>query len=422
VDFKLPDIGEGIAEGEIVKWKVSEGDAVREDQPLVEVMTDKATVEIPSPRKGVIRRIVALEGKVVPVGSVIVVIDESGLPANSVGASSAAAGAAPAVHAVAAVGSHAPVASHDSAVAMAERPVVASGKVLATPATRKLARDLGVDIGQVTGSGPRGRVMKDDVRSFAGGKKAPSAPAAASMPSHAPAAGREERIPVRGLRRRIAQHLVHSKHTAPHFTYVEECDMTEMVELRVKAKDIADKRGVKLTYLPFIMKALVIGLKEFPLLNASMDDERQEVVLKRYYNLGVATAAPEGLVVPVVKDCDKRSILDLAREVDRVSEDARQGKSKLEDLQGGTFSITSLGALGGILATPIINHPEVAILGVHKIAKRPVVRDDQIVIRHIMYLSISLDHRVVDGVVGAQFLQRVVRFLEDPKLLLLEGL
>jgi pyruvate dehydrogenase E2 component (dihydrolipoamide acetyltransferase) len=217
--------------------------------------------------------------------------------------------------------------------------------------------------------------------------------------------------------------MTHSRHTAAHFTYVEECDMTELVELRAKAKDIAEKRGVKLTYLPFIVKALVVGLKEHPLLNASLDDERQEVVLKRYYNIGIATAAPEGLIVPVVKDCERRGILEIAREIDRISNDARDGKSKLEDLQGGTFSITSLGAIGGLLATPIINHPEVAILGVHKIAKRPVVKDDdRIVIRHMMNLAISLDHRVVDGAVGAAFLQRVIRFLEDPKLLLLEGL
>ncbi|MBM3464097.1 MAG: 2-oxo acid dehydrogenase subunit E2, partial [Armatimonadetes bacterium] len=327
--------------------------------------------------------------------------------------------------------------------ATAPAPQARTGRPLAAPATRRLAREAGLDLAEVRGTGPSGRITREDLLAHLDGRAhQPSlreAPIAAQVPQQeaAPAAPRpaatpppprpsfpagprpEQRIPLRGLRKRIAEKMRTSVDTAAHFTYVEECDMTELVKLRDSAEDLAKARGVKLSYLPFIIKAIIAGLKEYPYLNATLDDATQEIVLKGYYNIGIGAATDEGLTVFVVKDCDRKSMLDIAADIQYLGEAARTGTLKIDDLQGGTFTITSLGALGGILATPVINHPEVAILGVHKIRKRPVVRDDQIVVRDICYLSISLDHRVIDGHVGAQFMQRVVQLLEDPWLLML---
>ncbi|MBL8768312.1 MAG: 2-oxo acid dehydrogenase subunit E2, partial [Planctomycetes bacterium] len=232
--------------------------------------------------------------------------------------------------------------------------------------------------------------------------------------------GTETRIPLRGLRKKIAEHMALSKRTAAHFTYVEEVEVTDLVKFRASAKESAAQRGVKLTYLPFILKAIVAGLRDFPMLNSSLDEERGEIVVRNSYNFGIAVDTEDGLVVPVVKAVDQRSILDLAREIDRLATAAREGKLALDDLRGGTFTITNAGNIGGLFATPVINFPEVAILGIHKIAKRPIVKNDQIVIGDVMLLSISIDHRVVDGADGARFMNRVVALLQDPRLLLLE--
>jgi pyruvate dehydrogenase E2 component (dihydrolipoamide acetyltransferase) len=437
-EFKLPDIGEGIHEGEIVKWLVKEGDIVREDQPMVEVMTDKATVEIPAPRAGKILKLNAKEGETVKVGSVLVIIEElseakpepqktppPAPPRHGEGSSplplregdqevrseaTAAAGAAP------------PPPSPTPAPAQ---------RILATPATRKLARELGVDIAQIQGTGPGGRVTDEDVRRFATARTAPSptpSPAPTPPPPTAPAFApgavvtdrREERIPLRGIRKRIVEHMHQSKTTAAHFTYVDEVDMTELIQVREQMKPLAEQKGVKLTYLPFIVKASVAAFKEMPILNASIDEAKGEIVIKKYYNIGIATATDEGLIVPVIKDADRKSLLEIAMEIERLAKAAREGKIALSDLQGGTFTITSLGALGGLFATPIINYPEVAILGIHEIKKRPVVRDNQIVIRDIMYVSLSFDHRLIDGDVGARFCKKIISYLENPKLLFLE--
>jgi pyruvate dehydrogenase E2 component (dihydrolipoamide acetyltransferase) len=410
-EFKLPDIGEGVHEGEIVKWLVKEGDIVKEDQPMVEVMTDKATVEIPAPRAGKILKLNGKEGETVKVGSVLVVIEE--------------AGAAPA-----------PTVKLEPKPEPAPTPITpaaataAPTRVLSTPATRKLARELGIDIALVQGTGPAGRVTDEDVRQFATARTAPQAPPPPTpapkpaAPAYTPASistdGREERIPLRGIRKRIAEHMHQSKNTAAHFTYVDEVDMTELVQLREQMKPLTEQKGVKLTYLPFIVKACVAALKEMPLLNASLDETTGEIVIKKYYNIGIATATEDGLIVPVVKEADRRSLLEIATEIERLSKAAREGKVALQDLQGGTFTITSLGALGGLFATPIINYPEVAILGVHEIKKRPVVRDNEMVIRDIMLLSLSFDHRLIDGDVGARFCKRMISYLENPKLLFLE--
>jgi len=325
-------------------------------------------------------------------------------------------------------------------------------KPLATPATRKMARELDVDLKRVPPTGPQGRVTKDDVQTFAkGGSKgtkpaatpAPTlstgsaasaglAPSAAQSPAQsreavriapppgAAHAAREDRVPFAGMRRKIAQKMSQSVHTAAHFTFVEECDVTKLKELRARFKKPAEARGVKLTYLPFIVKAVALALKRHPILNSALDESTNELVYRRYYNIGVATSTDAGLIVPVVKDVDHLSLLDVAREIERVATDAKASKSKVEDLSGSTFTITSLGAQGGLFATPIINFPEVGILGVHRIKERAVVRDGQIVVGEVMLLSLSFDHRIVDGHVGAAFAYEVIGYLEDPDKLLFE--
>jgi len=425
-EFRLPDIGEGVVEGEVVKWLVKAGDQVREDQPMVEVMTDKATVEIPSPKAGLIKEIRAPEGKTCAVGAVMVVIEESGGAVKAVAEPATAKeerqlekklpASAP-THV-----SHAAPAA-DNVIAM---PRPQGGKVLATPATRKLARDLGVDLSTVAASGPNGRVTHDDVRSAAHGGASSTtaaghvAAAIARAPISIAHEQNDERVPFRGVRKKIAENMHRSRQTAAHFTYVEECDMTELVALRKRAKARAEERGIKLSFLPFIVKAVVAGLKKFPIVNSTLDEAKQEIVLRKHYHVGVAAATAEGLIVPVLRDADQRSLFDMAKSLDEISEKARTGKAAREDITGSTFTISSLGTLGGVLATPIINFPEVAILGVHKIKRTPVVRDGQIVIREMMNLSISLDHRIVDGYEGAQFLQHVISLLEDPTLMFME--
>ncbi|HED03570.1 MAG TPA: 2-oxo acid dehydrogenase subunit E2 [Candidatus Fraserbacteria bacterium] len=420
-EFKLPDVGEGIHEGEIVKWLVQVGQTVEEDQPLVEVMTDKATVEIPSPVAGTILELKAQEGEVAEVGSVLVVIGAAGEAPQANGrqaTSQAQAAARPAQ----------PV---EPAIAPSAGPAVSAPsqrtRVLATPATRKLARQLGVEIAQVSGSGPNGRVTDADVKSLAAAGPAPltrpteavvTRPMAANGPAPRPEA-REERLPLRGIRKVISDHMIHAVTTAAHFTFVDEVDMTELVKTRTALKPVAEAQGIKLTYLSFIVKAVVGALKRHPYLNASLDHERQEIIVKHYYHIGIATATEQGLIVPVVKNADRLSILAIAAEIQRLSEKVREGKVALEELQGGTFTITSLGAQGGLFATPIINSPESAILGIHEISKRPVVRHDQIVIRQIMFISLSFDHRLIDGHVGAAFAKEVKAFLEDPDWLLI---
>lgn len=427
-EFKLPDVGEGVHEGEIVQWLVERGDQVEEDQPLVEVMTDKATVEIPSPRAGTVLELRAEEGEVVEVGSVLVVIGEEGEEPQADGQKAKA-------EADTKAGAEAQAREETKA----ERPTAdgqktaapPGGRVLATPATRKLARELGVDITQVEGSGPGGRVTDEDVRRFAEeGAPARERVAVAEAPerereevgvaprTRARREGLEERIPLRGIRKRISDHMHESKTVHAHFTYVDEVDVTELVGVREQLKATAEQQGVKLTYLPFIVKACVAALKKHPYLNASIDHESQEIVLKYYHNIGIATATEQGLIVPVIHDADTLSMLEIAQEIDRLATKAREGKIAPDEIRGGTFTITSLGAQGGLLATPIINSPESAILGIHEIKRRPVVIDDEIAIRDIMLVALSFDHRLIDGHVGAAFAKDVKAFLEDPKWLL----
>ncbi|MEZ4407716.1 MAG: dihydrolipoamide acetyltransferase family protein [Polyangiales bacterium] len=471
-EFKLPDIGEGVTEGEVVEWHVAVGDVVKEDQPLVEVMTDKATVTITAPKAGRIAALQGTKGAVVKVGAVLVVFDlggETSAPAQDP-VKTEAKSEGPAATAVGDIKESLPgmggfvqtvTATAPSSVSTQTAPTASAndeyrapgGKVLATPASRKLARDLSVDLARVRPTGPSGRVTKDDIRAFAARGVSPAsvsapasspAPSVASTPAPAPATSPatsapsrapvsiaappsrdgealEQRVPFSGIRRRIADRMSQSKNTAAHFTFVEECDVTALKALRERVRPKAEAQGVKLTYLPFIVKAAVVALKRHPTLNAAVDESTNEVVYRKYYNVGVAASSDAGLVVPVVKRADQRSILGIAREVERLANDVKSGKQKVDDLQGGTFTITSLGAQGGLFATPIINFPEVAILGVHQIKQKPVVRDGQIVIGDVMLLSLSFDHRVVDGHVGAAFAYEIIHLLQDPDLLLLDG-
>jgi len=427
-EFKFPDIGEGLTEGEIVRWLVKEGDEIKEGQPLVEVETDKALAEIPSPRTGVILRIMAKEKEVVKVGQVIVVIGEKGEAMAAPPPRPSAPSPKPKSVGVVGELEEAPeeVPAQREARREAEKPALpkpalVSEHVLATPAVRALARELGVDINKVQGTGSEGRVLEKDVRQLAEGKTKPieevkRLPRVKKYDLY----GYIERIPLRGVRRSIAKAMVKSKYTAPHVSAMDEADVTELWQIREKEKKVAESKGIKLTILPFIIKAVIAGLTEHPYLNATLDDDSEEIILKKYFNIGLATDTPEGLMVPVVKLAKEKSIFELAQESAQLAEKARNRTIDLADLKGGTFTITNYGAVRGIYGTPIINHPEVAILGIGKIQEKAVVRDGKVAIRRILPLSLSFDHRVVDGAEAARFLHTVIARLEDPDLILLE--
>ena len=441
--FKLPDIGEGVVEGEIVAWKVAVGDVVVEDQPLVEVMTDKATVEIPSPRAGTVTSLQGGEGDVIEVGSVFVVLDEGGDAPAEAPVAALVAVEVPAAKAPAATAATAPAATAataPAATAPAAKPAPTNGaarpsyslpaastggKVLATPATRRVARELGVDLAGVTGTGPSGRVTKADVVAFSEGRQTPTSSGAGGASlgfTHSPVppgSGPETRTKVIGLRRKISESMVRSALTIPHFCYVDEVDMTALVALRksVNASLVAAGKN-KVSYLPFIMKALWIAFADHPEVNALYDNTTGEIVSKGYFNCGMATDTPRGLYVSVVHDIPGRSIAELGDEIQAVTTRVREGKATQADLTDSTFTITSIGNIGGLFATPIINYPEVAILGVNKIVERPVVVNGEIVIRSMMHLSPSFDHRVVDGANGARFVSRLKALLENPGLLM----
>ncbi|MFC7441929.1 dihydrolipoamide acetyltransferase family protein [Laceyella putida] len=423
-EFQLPDVGEGIHEGEIVKLHVKEGDRIEEFDVFAEVQTDKAVVEITSPVTGTVRELKVKEGEIALVHSTIALIDVEGAepaPANE-----------EAPKAEAAKQEEAKAEPAQAEPAKTEAPAK-RGNVSAMPSVRKLARELGVDITQVQGSGKHGRILAEDVKNFASGGQQAEAPAVeaeapAAKAAAAPAApktaietvGTEERIPLRGIRRTIATRMVESKHTAPHVHIMDEFDVTELVELRNWGKSIAQERNIKLTYLPFIMKAVVAALREFPTMNASIDDEKQEIVIKHYYHIGMAAATDNGLLVPVIKDADRKSVFDLAEETADKATRARNMKLEPSEMKGSTFTISSLGNLGGQLFTPIINYPEVAILGVGAIKEKPVVHNGEIAVRPQMHVSLGFDHRLIDGDVAARFLSRLKQLLENPKLLMME--
>ena len=500
-ELLLPELAESVVEGEIIKWLVAEGETVAEDQPVVEVMTDKVTVELPSPYAGVLQKHLAAEGDIVKVHQPIALYADAGDAAGAGAAGAETAGAAQAAQqstgqpapggdsaATAAAGA---AGAGENLQASEERSIVEGGmreevddgdslslfkpgdrsddgpgytinrrgpsrggggasavqapaatqapegargpygRVLAVPAARKLARELEIDIAEVAGSGPNGRVRVEDVRSHASGDGlATAAPGVAAAQerrgrtTHRTPDGYEEleeRLPVRGLRRAISNQMVASHLQTVRTLHVDEADVTELVRLRERLKPAAARRGVKLSYLPFVMKAVATALEEFPPLNSSLDEDKNEIVLKRYYNIGLAVATDAGLIVPVVHDVPNRSLLELADEVQRLAAAAREGKLTPDEVKGGTFSITNIGSLGGLFSFPIINVPEAAILGVHSIKRRPVVLDDDsIVARSMLYLSLSFDHRLVDGAEGAMFTGRVIELLETPEEIFLD--
>ena len=362
IDLKLPDVGEGIAEGEVVRWLVAEGAQVKEDDPLVEILTDKANVEIPSPVSGTVMKILASPGQVVKVGELLALIEPGAVKAAAAG-----------------------------------------GEVLATPVVRKLAKDLGVDLGDVPGTGPGSRVTEEDVRRAA----RPGEPTGTPLESAS-----EERIPFKGKRRMIARKMVAAKTRVPHALLVDEADVSGLLAERTRIRETGEWAGVRITILPFIMKAVAGALRLHPALNASLDEDRGEIVLKKKVDVGMAVDAEDGLVVPVVRNADAKSIIELAGEIERLSAAAREGALAPGDQTGGTFTISSVGSIGGLFSYPVINVPEAAILAAHKIVTRPVVRDGEIVPRDMMYLSLSFDHRIVDGGEATRFLSEVVRRIE----------
>jgi pyruvate dehydrogenase E2 component (dihydrolipoamide acetyltransferase) len=409
--FQFPDVGEGIHEGRIVEWLVAEGDTVAVDQPLVKVETDKAVVELPSPEAGAVLAIHVPAGETIEVGNPLVTLGAKG--EETPDASPPKAARQPVE------GAPRPAPTPTKAGSPATR------RPLATPRTRALARSLGVDLTAVSGTGSSGRITDDDVRRAAEG---PAQPPAAAAPAAAPAAAGElvetaeglvERIPITHLRQVIARTMRESKQTAAHVTHVDEADVTALYELYTSMKPaILERSGVRFTLLPLFIKALIAALTRHPLLNAEADEEAGVILLKRFFNIGFAVDTPDGLIVPVITNADRKDMVELASEIADKAERARERRLTLDELRGGTCTVTNIGPLGGLFATPIIHQPELAIVGLHTIAERPVVRNGEIVIRRMMYLSVSFDHRWIDGAEGARFMTDLVKLIENPGLLM----
>lgn len=430
-EFKLPDLGEGIHEGEILKWHVEVGGSVKEDDPLVDVETDKAAVTIPSPKAGRVAAINAKVGDTAKVGAVIVVLDDgtaaAAPPAPPAMAATPAAPAAPAT----------PPSRAAAPAAVATQPVPAipaaapRGPVPAAPATRRYARELGIDINAVPGSGPGGRVGREDVERFAA---APAAAPEEEVVAAPPAAigagipfleieplpdfaqeGPVEREPIRSIRRKVAKKMTTSMILVPHVAHIDEADVTTLDEFRRRERERrAGQPGARMSLLPFVVKAVAAGLAEFPMFNASLDPARGEIVYKKYYNVGVAVDSGHGLVVPVVRGADRKSVLEIAAEIEDLAARARAGKLDAAEMRGGTFTITNVGPLGGTALIPTINYPESAILGMATAKPKPVVHEGQIVARTILPLTLAFDHRVADGADAARFVGALVRRLSEP--------
>ena len=377
-NFKLADIGEGIVEGEVSKWYVKVGDVVKENQPLVEIITEKVTVELPSPADGTIMKIGPEAGKIAKVGEVIVVIDDGKEDDNVKDG-----------------------AKEETRVDKAELRVVKSRKVIATPAVKRLAKEMGIDITKVVATGEDGRITEKDVKVY----------------SKLEVQSNEERIAFRGTRKTIAERLAKSSDRVVQAWIMEEIDMTKVTELKNRLKE-SSSEDIKLTYMPFFVKAVIRSLKSSPRINASLDEETEDIVIKKDYNIGIATDTEQGLVVPVIKKAQDKDIKEIAKEIEELSIEAKSGKLGLEDTQGGTFTITNIGAIGGISSIPIVNYPEVAILAINKIMKKVVHWEGNIVARDRVYLSLSFDHRVLDGADVARFLNSIRKCLEDPESLM----
>ncbi|MEE1131874.1 MAG: dihydrolipoamide acetyltransferase family protein [Caryophanon sp.] len=423
-EFRLPDIGEGIHEGEIVKWFVKAGDTVKEDDILCEVQNDKAVVEIPSPVEGTVEEVLVGEGTVAVVGDILIRLDAPGYEDLKLKGDEHAEEKAAAT-------TEAPV---EVKSVPTETEADATKRVIAMPSVRKFAREQGINIQDVAGSGKNGRIMKEDIETFASGGQqvaveAPQVDEAAVEETTAPQAAPvvlegefpETREKMSGIRRAIAKAMVHSKQTAPHVTLMDEVDVTELVAHRKKFKDMAAEQGVKLTYLPYVVKALVATLRKFPEFNRSLDDATQEIIQKHYYNVGIAADTEKGLLVPVIKHADRQSIFALSNEINDLATKARDGKLAPHEMKGASMSITNIGSAGGQWFTPVINHPEVAILGIGRISEKPVIKNGEIVGAHVLALSLSFDHRMIDGATAQNALNYLKRLLSEPELLLMEA-
>jgi pyruvate dehydrogenase E2 component (dihydrolipoamide acetyltransferase) len=456
-EFRFPDIGEGVTEGELLAWKVHEGDVVVEDQALVEMETDKAVVELPSPRAGLVVRLHAAEGDIIKVGDVIVTIEEAGAPAQAATPAASKPYTGSVVGMLEEAPEEVPVAT--TAPPDAATPTPPDAVTLAMPSVRALARDLGVDLAGIRGTGPGGRILRQDVEDVAEAaaygartpdvtaapkvSAAPEVPAAAAVaaaarPPVSPAEvaavtpvmagiieqdafGPVERVAFRGVRRTMARHMAESVAKQAQVTTMDEADVTIIKRIREKERTIAAERGVRLTYLAFVVKACTASLKRFGRLNAALEESGDEFVLKRYYNIGIAIDTKNGLVVPNIKDADQKSIFQIAEEIVDLVDRANERRLDLRELHGGTFTITNYGAVGSVFATPVTNYPEVAILGMGRVRDLPVVRGDKVVTRLMLPLSLTIDHQLIDGAEAARFLNLVIGYLEDPDLLLLEG-
>ena len=427
-EFRLHDIGEGINEGEIVKWFVKPGDTVKEDDVLVEIQNDKSVVEIPSPVAGKVLDIKVQEGQVAVVGDVLITFDAPGYGTAQVAKESA---------------QEVPAAKETQvpAQAPAAQPgdVDPNRKVIAMPSVRKYAREKGVDIRLVQGSGKNGRILKADIDAYLAGEQAPAAVEERALPVvrdeqgdkkvEAETVGQtsisegsypETREKLSGIRKVIAERMVQAKRTAPHVTLMDEIDVTKLVAHRKKFKQVALDKGVKLTFLPYVVKALVSALREYPALNRSIDDEAQEIVQRYYYNIGIAADTERGLMVPVVKDADRKSMFTISGEINELATKAREGKLTPDEMKGGSATITNIGSVGGQWFTPVLNYPEAVILGVGRIAEKPIVKDGEIVAAPMLALSLSFDHRLIDGATGQSALNHIKRLLNDPEYLLME--
>ncbi|TDM12348.1 dihydrolipoamide acetyltransferase family protein [Macrococcus lamae] len=433
-EFKLPALGEGIFEGEIVKWFVKSGDTIQEDDILCEVQNDKSVVEIPSPVSGTVEKVVVEEGTVANLGDVIVTIDSPDAPASDSHDEEPAKDEPAAEEA-------APVKTEETiqatADAAAEVEVDENRRVIAMPSVRKFARDNDVNIKAVQGTGKNGRVLKEDIEAFKnGGTPTTAAPQVDAAPANEaaeqvaeqkqPIAAPEGEFPetrekIPAMRKAIAKAMVNSKHTAPHVTLMDEIDVEVLWNHRKKFKDVAAEQGIKLTFLPYVVKALVSALKAYPALNTSIDDATDEVVQKHYYNIGIAADTERGLLVPVVKNADRKSIFAISDEINQLAVKARDGKLQGSEMKGASCTISNIGSAGGQWFTPVINHPEVAILGIGRIAQKPIVKDGEIIAAPVLALSLSFDHRQIDGATAQNAMNHIKRLLNNPELLLMEG-
>lgn len=422
-EYRFPELGEGLHEGEIVKVLITPGQAVTDDDVIMEVQNDKAIVEVPCPVNGKVVEVLMKDGDVKKVGEVVAIIEAEGdIPEGFGAPAEEAKEEAPA-----------PAAAAPAAAAPAA-PAEESAVVLATPSVRKFAREQGVDLKQVTGTGKNGRITREDVAGFTGAPAAAPAAAAPAAQDAAPAQEEkaaapvatggayrpEERVPFKGIRKVIANAMSKSVYTAPHVTIMDEVDVTELVALRAKYKPYAEKKGSKLTYLPFIVKALVSACREFPIMNSTLDEANQEIVYRKYYNIGIATDTENGLIVPVIEDADRKNLFTIADNIRDLAVRGRDGKLAANELKGSTITISNIGSAGGMFFTPVINFPEVAILGTGRISEKAVVRDGELVAAPVMALSLSFDHRLIDGATAQNFMNHIKKLLAQPELFIME--